>query len=177
MAGVRTVQQMTQGQSVHKSAKVCNVHRNTAFRWRYRFRTRPDQQKATNLVGIAEADETFFLKSFKGKKQAGYVRPASGAAKRRKEVCPTNKCRDRTGNTTNFVLEKADTVSIYAAFKPVLSSDSILCTNSGKARVAAARAMGITHHRINLAAGIRVIKAGLVCLDRFSTEVSGFLLR
>ena len=61
---------MTEGQSVRKSAKACHVHRNTAFRWRHRFLMLPDQQKATNLVGIAEADETFFLESFKGKNKA-----------------------------------------------------------------------------------------------------------
>ena len=64
--------------------------------------------------------------------------------------------RDRTGNTTDFVLEKADKAHICAALKPVLSRDSILCTDSGKARVAA-RQMGITPHRINRAAGMRVI--------------------
>ena len=61
-------QQLAEGKSVRYSAKVCEVHRNTTFRWRHRFLTLPNEQKATSLVGIAEADETFFLESFKGKK-------------------------------------------------------------------------------------------------------------
>ena len=55
---------MADGKNVRKSAKPCDVHRNTSLRWRHRFFILPDQQKATNLVGIAEADETFFLESF-----------------------------------------------------------------------------------------------------------------
>jgi transposase-like protein len=78
-------QQMAEGKSVRKSAKACDVHRNTAFRWRHRFLTLPDQQKATSLVGIAEADETFFLESFKGKKQglARAPRKRGGKASKR----------------------------------------------------------------------------------------------
>ena len=40
-----------------------------------------------------------------------------------------------------------------AALKPVLSRDSILCTDSGKALVAAARERGVTPHKINLGGG------------------------
>jgi len=62
-------QQMAAGQSVRKSAVACDVHRNTAFRWRHRAPELPCAQRATQLVGIAEADETFFLASVKGKKR------------------------------------------------------------------------------------------------------------
>jgi len=50
------------------------MHRNTAFRWHHRFLKLPNEQKAASLVGIAEADETFFLESFQGKKH-GMTRP------------------------------------------------------------------------------------------------------
>ena len=155
-------QQMAEGQSIRKSAKACEVHRNTAFRWRHRFLTLPDQQKATSLVGIAEADETFFLESFKGKKQgmARAPRKRGGKASKRglsDEQIPVLICRDRTGSTTDFVLEKADRAHIGAALKPLLASDVILCTDSWKALGAAAREMGIAHRPINLAAGIRVV--------------------
>ena len=155
-------QQMTEGQSIRKSAKACDVHRNTAFRWRHRFLTLPDQQKATSLVGIAEADETFFLESFKGKKQglARAPRKRGGKASKRgvsDEQIPVLICRDRTGGTADFVLEKADKAHIGAVLKPLLASDAILCTDSSKALGAAARDMGIAHRTINLAAGIRVV--------------------
>lgn len=155
-------QEMIEGHSVRQSAKVCQVHRNTAFRWRHRFLKGPDQQKATHLTGIAEVDETFFLESFKGQKQgmARVPRRRGGHASKRglsAEQVPVLICRDRTGGTADFVLEKADAKHISAALKPLLASDAVLCTDSGKALSAAAREIGIAHRPINLAAGIRVV--------------------
>jgi transposase-like protein len=155
-------QQLAEGQSVRSSAKVCEVHRNTTFRWRHRFLALPNVQKATSLVGIAEADETYFLESFKGKKYGMTRKPhkrGSKAAKRglSDEQIPVLIYRDRTGNTSDFVLEKADKEHISAVLKPLLASDAVLCTDSGRALGAAAREIGIAHRPINLAAGIRVV--------------------
>ena len=121
--------QMTEGQSVRKSAAACDVHRNTAFRWRHRFLELPNSQRATLLSGIAEADETVFLESFKGKKRglSRAPRKRGGKAAKRglsEEQIPVLICRDRAGGTADFVL---------------------------------ARAMGITHRPVNLAQRIRVI--------------------
>ena len=115
-----------------------------------------------SLVGIAEADETFFLESFKGKKQGMTRAPRKRGGKAAKrglsdEQIPVLICRDRTGSATDFVLEKADKKHIGAALKHLLASDVVLCTDSGKALGAAAREMGIAHRSINLAAGIRVV--------------------
>lgn len=155
-------QQMTVGQSVRNSAKACEVHRNTTFRWRHRFLALPNEQKAASLVGIAEADETFFLESFKGKKHGMTRAPHKRGSKASKrglsdEQIPVLICRDRTGSTSDFVLEKADKAHISAVLKPLLASDTVLCTDSGKALGAAIREIGITHRPVNLAAGIRVV--------------------
>ena len=155
-------QQMAEGKSVRKSAKACNVHRNTSFRWRHRFLALPNEHKATSLVGIAEADETYFLKSFKGKKQGMTRTPRKRGGKASKrglsdEQIPVLICRDRTGSTADFVLEKADKANIGAALKPIMANDAVLCTDSSKALGAAAREIGIVHRPINLAAGVRVI--------------------
>jgi len=154
--------QMAEGQSIRKSAQACDVHRNTSFRWRHRFLRLPNGQMAANLVGIAEADETYFLESLKGKKigMPRAARKRGGKASKRglsDEQIPVLICRDRQGNTADFVLDKADKEHIGAALQPILAKDAILCTDSGKALGAAARAMGITHRPINLAAGVRVI--------------------
>ena len=155
-------QQLAEGQSVRNSAKVCEVHRNTTFRWRHRFLALPNEQKATRLVGIAEADETYFLESFKGKKHGMTRKPHKRGSKASKrglssEQIPVLICRDRTGNTSDFVLGRADTEHISAVLKPLLASDAVLCTDSGKALGAAVREIGIAHRPINLAAGIRVV--------------------
>ena len=41
----------------------------TAFRWRHRFLSALNLDKPPCLSGIVEADETFILKSFKGKRR------------------------------------------------------------------------------------------------------------
>ena len=53
-------------------------------------------------------------------------------------------CRDRTGNTADFMLEKADKAHIGAVLKPLLAADVILCTDGEKALAAVAKKMGIT---------------------------------
>lgn len=155
-------EQMAEGRSVRQSAAACGVHRNTAFRWRHRFLTCPNTQRATQLVGIAEADETVFLESFKGKKRgmARAPRKRGGKASKRgmsDEQIPVLICRDRAGNTADFVLEKADQAHIGPVLTPLLAKDAILCTDGSKALAAVARESGIVHRPVNLAAGIRVI--------------------
>jgi transposase-like protein len=155
-------QQMSEGQSVRKSAAACDVHRNTAFRWRHRFLDLPSAQRATLLSGIAEADETVFLESFKGKKRGlpRAARKRGGKAAKRglsEEQIPVLICRDRAGETADFVLARADKEPIGAVLKPILATDAILCTDGGRALGAAAREMGVTHRPVNLAQGVRVI--------------------
>ena len=155
-------EQMAEGRSVRKSATACQVHRNTAFRWRHRFLELPDDQRATLLSGIAEADETVFLESFKGRKvgMPRAPRRRGGKAAKRglsEEQIPVLICRDRSGNMADFVVEKADQKHLRAVLKPLLPADAILCTDGGKALGAVARELGIVHRSINLAAGIRVV--------------------
>jgi transposase-like protein len=155
-------EQMADGQSVRKSAQACHVHRNTAFRWRHRFLKLPKDQRAMQLSGIAEADETVFLESFKGRKGGlpRAPRQRGGKAAKRglsEEQIPVLICRDRSGNTADFVVARADQKHLGAVLKPLLPADTILCTDSGKALGAVAREMGIVHRPINVAAGIRVV--------------------
>lgn len=152
---------MVEGQSVRKSAAACEVHPNTAFRWRHRFLSLPDEQKATSLVGIAEADDTYFLESFKGKRKGmpRAVRKRGGKASKRglsDEQIPVLVARDRAGNTADFILEAVDKFHVWIALNPLLAQDCILCTDGSKALTAVAENIGVTHHPVNLSAGIRV---------------------
>lgn len=155
-------QQMADNGSIRKSAHACSVHRNTSLRWRHRFLAAANEQQATNLTGIAEADEAFFLKSFKGKKRGmpRAARKRGGKAAKRglsSEQIPVLICRDRTGCTADFVLKKIDKENLSAALKPLIAADAILCSDGEKALAAAARDLGIIHRSVNLSAGIRVI--------------------
>lgn len=154
--------QLAEGASVRKSAAAVGVHPNTAFRWRHRFLKLPNGQQATRLAGIAEADETYFLESQKGKRQglARTPRKRGGKASKRgtsEEQTAVLICRDRSGNTANFILEKADKEHIGAVLKPLLAADAILCTDGARSLAAVAKEMGITHRPVNLASGQRVV--------------------
>ena len=155
-------QQLVDGTSIRKSAAAVGIHPNTAFRWRHRFLSLPNGQQAIRLAGIAEADETYFLESQKGRRQGLHRAPRKrgGKASQRglsEEQTAVLICRDRAGNTADFILEKADKAHIGAALKPLLATDVILCTDGEKALAAVAKEMGITHRPVNLAAGQRVV--------------------
>src|SRR3954466_8568079 len=97
------------GESVVKAAERCDVAYTTAFRWRHRFLSAPALDKPKHLTGLVEADETFILESFKGKR-SGLPRPSrkrGGKASKRglsAEQIPVLVARDRTGATTDAVL-------------------------------------------------------------------------
>lgn len=154
--------QLVEGTSIRKSAAAVGIHPNTAFRWRHRFLKLPNTQQSNSLAGIAEADETYFLESQKGNRQ-GLSRPPrkrGGKASKRglsEEQTAVLICRDRTGNTADFILEKADKAHIGAVLKPLLPADVILCTDGEKALAAVAKELGIAHRPVNLAAGQRVV--------------------
>ena len=65
--------------------------------------------------------------------------------------------RGRIGKTTAFILEKDERQHLVAALKPILSSDTILCTDGSKGMSGVAHKLGITNRPVNLSAGIRVI--------------------
>lgn len=56
------------GETLEKSAERCGVHPSTTFRWRHRFLKSFAADKATELMGIAEADETFSWNPLKARK-------------------------------------------------------------------------------------------------------------
>ena len=153
-------QVLREGLSVHQAAERLDVAPSTAFRWRHRFLQLPQNAKARALLGVVEADETYFLRSYKGQQVKGRVRRRRGgsAAKRglSDEQVPVLVARDRSGSTTDFILEIADKAHELAALAPVLSSDAILCSDGGGALAAVARTLGIEHHVLNMSKRVRV---------------------
>lgn len=148
--------ELAAGTSVRKSAAAVGVDPNTAFRWRHRFLGLPSAEQAIRLAGIAEVDETYFLESQKGQRHglARAPRKRGGKASQRglsEEQTAVLICRDRTGSTANFVLEKTDKAHIGAALKPLLAADTVLCTDGAKSFVAVAKEMGITHRPLSAA--------------------------
>jgi len=60
---------LTASLSIRKAAARMGVHRTTAFRWRHRFLAVARETKDQQLAGVVEADEAYFLRSFKGQRR------------------------------------------------------------------------------------------------------------
>jgi transposase-like protein len=59
---------LSEERTLRRVAKQVGIHVSTARRWRHRFLSAPKSSPSEILTGIAEADETYFLLSFKGKR-------------------------------------------------------------------------------------------------------------
>lgn len=135
---------MIEGTSLAKAAKRCNVHPSTAFRWRHRFLGSPALDKPKTLSGIVEADETFILESFKGRRSDLPRRPRKRGGKARHpglyfENIPVLVARDRAGATFDAVLPQVDRASIAAALGGVVTPANWFICDGGASIVAFAR--------------------------------------
>lgn len=158
---LRHAQVLAGGLKLHDVADELDIHVSTAHRWRHRFLSLPQTLQPQALTGIAEADETVFLLSFKGKRSGLDRKARKRGGKARKpgmsqEQVPVLVARDRAGLTLSRVLTALDMPTLAAALKPFVASDVVLCTDGSKALGAVARALGVEHHGVNLSAGIRV---------------------
>lgn len=65
---LRFNQTFIDGMSVREAAQCCEVDKTPTFLWRHRFLKAPALHRPRHEGGIVEADETFFLGSFKGQR-------------------------------------------------------------------------------------------------------------
>ena len=144
-------QALIEGVSLAKAAERCGVHPTTAFRWRHRFLTAPALDKPMALKGIVEADETFILESFKGRR-SDLPRPArrrGGSAKHPGlffENIPVLVARDREGATIDAVLPEDTAACVAAGLKDAVTSTNQLVCDGGMAIRAFARRRRIPVH-------------------------------
>jgi transposase-like protein len=112
--------------SVGRAASQLQVHKSTAFRWRHRFLRLASTVRASAMSGVAEADETYTLRSYKG--QPRRLRAVQSRAPRRRGGCAAKRglsdeqvpilvLRDRSGQTADFVLERDDAPHIAPALE------------------------------------------------------------
>lgn len=154
---------MELGETLEEAAERCGIHRNTAHRWRHRFLRRPQGRRDT-LAGIAEADETFVLRSAKGqprlrKQWRRDARRRGGHAERRgrsHEHVRVFVGRDRSGSTVERVYRRFDARRLGLLLEESLAPDVILCTDGLGTYRALARDLGVRHEPINHAREGRV---------------------
>jgi len=154
-------QAMIQGLSIRKSANSCGIASNTSFKWRHRFLQIPATRQSNKMNGIVEADETYFLESFKGQRRLPRsARKRGGKAVKKgtsKEQIPVLVVRDRHGETANCILHGTSTQQIEPALIPLLNKDVILCTDGMHTYKQIARQANIVHRPVNIATGQRVV--------------------
>jgi len=135
---------MIEATSVARAAELCGVHTTTAFRWRHRFLGSPALDKPWTLTGIVEADETFILESFKGRR-SDLRRPARQRGGKARhpgqffENIPILVARDRSGATFDAVLPNVDSASIATALDGVVTPANRFVCDGGRAIVGFAR--------------------------------------
>jgi transposase-like protein len=153
---------MLQSNTVRRAATLVGVHKNTSFRWRHRFLTQTKHDRIRPLAGITEADETYLLESQKGSRQLNRPARGRGGSARRRGISHEHDCilvaRDRSGRTVDFVTGRAPLrhAHLQRCLAPVVDTDILLVTDGHPAYRVFARASGISHHAVNLSAGVRV---------------------
>jgi len=110
-------QALIQGVSVRQAAGSCGVDKNTAFLWRHRFLQAVAKHRAAYESGIVEADETFFLESFKGKRKLPRPPRKRGGVWAAWEHIAVLVVRDRSGETADFRLQAIDASHISAVLR------------------------------------------------------------
>ena len=138
---------MVEGFSIRRTAKVLGIHSSTAFSWRHRCLTRPEQLNPDLLGGIVEADETYFLQSFKGQRHDLPRKPkkrGTPAEKRglSKEHVPVLTAQSRSVTAVlSGVLASRKYQDIDAFLAPHLTPDVLLMTDG----LSAYRKMSVVH--------------------------------
>jgi len=144
-------QALIEGESLAKAAERCQIDPSTAFRWRHRFLAALNFDKPERLSGVVEADETFILESFKGRR-GGLARPArrrGGKAAKRglsAEQIPVIVARDRSGATLDAVLPRLDAASLKDALGERIPPSTDFCCDGGAAITAFARRAKLKIH-------------------------------
>jgi transposase-like protein len=152
---------MIDGLTLRKCAARLNINLTTAFRWRHRFLKLPTDNLPKEVSGIVEADETFFLESFKGNhtinNRPAHKRGGEGKKNRKEDKISVLIVRDRQGNVCDYVLDNLSKAEIQQHLKTIVSPDSILCSDGASWYKTFAKEEGIAHHRLITLDNRRVI--------------------
>ena len=105
------------------------------------------------MRGIVEADETFVLESFKGRRSdlPRKARRRGGTARhpgRRQDNIPILVARDRNGDTFDAILAQVDGASVSLALAGIVTPGNHLIGDGGKAIATFARRAGVAFHTV-----------------------------
>jgi transposase-like protein len=133
------------------------LNHKTVWRWRHRFLKAAANDNTPHLSGVIEADETFFVRSFKGSRgwkkgkppEQRAARPSGWGATKRglsNEQVPVLTALDTSGGIYEAILPSL--TAIETALEGRITAGSVLCSDGAKAYVKAAVAAGAEHRRV-----------------------------
>lgn len=133
------------------------VNHRTAWRWRHRFLKAAANDNGAVLSGVIEADETFFVRSFKGDRGWTKGRPPENRAARpsgwgavtngiSRQQVPVMTAVDNAGGVYEAIL--ANRSGIAPSLVGRIAAGSVVCSDGQKNYVKAAVAAGAEHRRI-----------------------------
>lgn len=151
---LRFTQALIDGVTVREAATQCGIGKNTALRWRRRFLMAPAVHQASQMHGIVEADETFFLKSLKGQRNLPRPPRKRGGVGRTRgtgvDHVPVLVVRDRSGAAADVLLDKLDAPHVRLALEPLVDPDAVLCTDGAAVYRTFAKTTRIAHQALPL---------------------------
>jgi hypothetical protein len=151
---------MTEYRSIRKIvATGIDINHVTVWRWRHRFLNAAANDNTAILSGVVEADETFFLRSFKGSRgwkngnppENRAARPrAWGASKRglSTEQVPVLTALDNSGGIYEAIL--LSLTGIEAALDGRIAPGSVLCSDGAHVYERVADKAGAEHRVIHV---------------------------
>jgi transposase-like protein len=159
---VPLVRALVQHRSLRSINEETGIHRTTALDRRHRLLSALMAQAPRELSGIIEADETFFLRSFKG--SGAWQDPTKanpvprmpcyrGSGVRQRGVspvlwAPVLCALDRTGAALEAVLPDTKQTSLDAVLKGHVQAQSVLCSDGAHAYRKLAQNYGCEHRVI-----------------------------
>lgn len=153
---------ISESKTIKQSAQELGVAITTAFRWRHRFLSSPTaKKKFSEVTGIVEADELFFLESYKGKRTIHHREPRKrggmGDKRRKDEQIAVLIVKERSGGLTKAMLGRPNKEKIGKTLKSIVAPDSIICSDGAHSYRSFAKENGLTHYRTIASKGERVI--------------------
>lgn len=134
---------MIAGLTIRQTAKKCDVHRNTSFRWRHRFLMFHKSAQCADLTGIAESDATYFRKSEKGSRTLKRKPRKRGKSDikggRNTELVAVITLRDRSNHGADRLAEGKQELAATQLYQTHLRADTLLITDGDHELCAAAK--------------------------------------
>ena len=132
------------------------ISRTCAWHWRHRLLKLPSFLQAERLDGIVEADETFFMRSFKGHRGWTQGTPPENRQPRYRgekailnglsaEHVPVLTALDRSGARVEGVLADRSAAEVRRVLTGKIAAGAVLCTDGLKAYPGVARRAGAEH--------------------------------